>query len=403
MKSHLTRNIFAGFLGLAYVTSLHAADRAVLASNTFGERLFNELSQGSPAGNIIFSPFSISTALAMLAGGASGKTAAQFYQTFGVRSSPVEFQTGFGKLSKQLSVPGFESANRIWVDQRFSILPGYGQFTRKHYGAEAEKLNFQKEAEASRLAINNWVEDRTRNRIKDLFKPGDITPTTRLVLANAVYFKALWEKAFKQQKTEKADFKMMNAKKSKTVLVPMMQQQSVFEYLETPKFQAIALPYKDGGLTALVLLPREASQKAMLALQKELRPAKLEELLNSRLSPTEVKVFLPRFTFSLTSDLNPLLAKMGIVDAFRPGKADFSKISGNKDLSVSKAVHKAFIEVNEEGTEAAAATGMSMGITSMPTEEAVVFRADHPFLFLVIDRNSGTVLFAARVMNPAEH
>jgi len=381
------------------LNSALANEAAVNGSNKIGHTLFKVLSQEQSTENLVFSPFSIASALAMVTAGAAGKTQTQLVRAFGLKRSDTGFQNAFGRLNKQLASPSFKIANRLWVDQRFSILPSYAQLTQKIYDAKIDQQNFQTDPSAARNVINGWVAEKTNQRIKDLFGPRDLNRSTRLVLANAVFFKSTWKTPFEKKLTEEKPFLVLGKNGEQIISAPTMQKRGKMQYTDTQNFQALALPYSENGLLALILLPKAKSLSALSSIQNEFDSKRLKRLLNSELHMQELSLSLPKFSFLFTADLNPMLKKIGIIDAFSPSLADFSKINGRKDLNISKAVHKAFIEVNEEGTEAAAATGMGMDITAMP-EEPTEFKADHPFLFFVLEKTSGSVLFAARVMNP---
>jgi serpin B len=255
-------------------------------------------------------------------------------------------------------------------------------------------VDFVTETEKTRQKINRWVEDKTNDKIKNLIPEGALNAMTRLVLTNAIYFKGDWASQFDKDDTEDADFFVSP---EKTVTASLMYQKEEFKYAENELLQILQLPYKGDDLSMLVLLPKE--KIGLADLEKELTADKLTEW-QKRMYEQEIEVYLPKFKMTSQFSLSETLKKMGMSDAFDPGKADFSGMTGNKDLFISAVLHKAFVEVNEKGTEAAAATGVMMQL-SMALDEPV-FRADHPFIFMIQDNKTGSILFVGRVMDPTK-
>ena len=349
--------------------------------------LYQKLSGGND-GNLFLSPYSISSALAMVYGGARGETADQMGTTlrFGGQDAT---HPAFSFLRKKLN--GIQEkghvqlsvANSLWPQVDYAFQLDYLALTQEFYGSEIEPVDFITDTEGARQKINTWVEDKTNDRIKDLIPEGMLDPLTRLVLANAIYFKGNWASQFKPEHTRPAPFKLADGT---TVEVPMMSQTADFKLAHTPEFQLLELPYEGDDLSMLILLPSESDKLPELD---------LEAIAGLEFNEMEVMVQLPRFKLESTFQLDDTLAAMGMPLAFSR-QADFSGMTGTQDLYIGVVVHKAFVEVNEEGTEAAAATAVGMRTTSMPPQ----FTANHPFLFLIRENSTGAILFIGRVIDP---
>jgi serpin B len=348
--------------------------------------------------NLFYSPSSISTALAMTYAGARGNTADEMRKTLRLDTDGDElheaYESFIGALAKSGKKGGNELsvANALWCEKSMGLLPGFTGLLKSRYKAESKTLDFAKNPEKSRKTINGWVEKKTKDKIVDLIPSGVLNGTTRLVLTNAIYFKGAWASAFDKKKTHDAAF---TVSPGKSVTVPMMSQKADFGYAQTEDVQVLELAYKGDSLSMLVLLPVETD--GLENLEASLTPARLDDLV-AGLSEKEVRVQLPRFTMTTFFDLSNVLRSLGMEDAFDPGKADFSGINGERNLFISNVLHKAFVDVAVEGTEAAAATAVIMQITCVKLEP--LFMADHPFLFFIRDRASGAVLFAGRVTDP---
>ena len=349
-------------------------------------------------GNLFFSPYGLNTAFAMAYEGAKGKTADEMEKVFGFQKDRAAGRAGLEALARDLAAAAegaeFVQANAFWAQQDYKFLPDYVGILNKSYGAEANAADFKNDAESARKTINSWTGEKTKGKIKDLFAEGALNALTRLVLVNAVYFKGKWEAAFEKGLTADADFTLNSGAKIKAPLMTFKKNADL-EYGEAPGLQLLRLPYKGGTLALLVALPED--KKAFAELERTLNPGKLDSL-RKVLARQKVKVFLPRFTFSSAFQLNSSLAGLGMPAAFTDA-ADFSGMDGTKKLFIQKAVHKAFVEVNEEGTEAAAATGVAMGLKSMDFDFAM-FRADRPFLFFIEDTKTGLLLFMGRMEDP---
>ena len=353
--------------------------------------LYQKLSTESD-GNLFLSPYSISSALAMVYGGAGGETAEQMESTlyFGGQGPTHPALSHLRKSLNSIQKKGhvqLNVANSLWPQKDYVILPDYLALTREFYGSEIEAVDYKTDVEGARQKINGWVEDQTNDRIQDLIPEGMLDPMTRLVLANAIYFKGDWATQFKLEHTHPAPFIL---KPGQPVDVPMMSQTADFNFSYNKTFQALELPYEGDELSMLILLPTESD--GLPTLEKDLTLERVNEL---QFNKQEVMVFLPRFKLESTFSLGDTLASMGMPLAFSR-QADFSGMTATKELYIGAVVHKAFVEVNEEGTEAAAATAVGMRLTSMPLQ----FEANRPFLFLIRENHTGTILFIGRVTDP---
>lgn len=368
----------------------------VNGNNQFACDLYGRLRTES--GNLFFSPGSISTALAMTYAGAKGNTAAQMAAALHFKLPQDQLHPAFAALSERVSAKkeGMEVriANRLWGQAGYPFLPEYLQLTKHDYGAELGQVDFVSRTEAARQTINTWVEQQTDEKIKDLIPQGALDEMTRLVLTNAIYFKGDWASPFDKKATKKAPF-YLSADRS--VEVPMMFENGLFRFAAVDGDRILALPYAGDDLSMWVLLPKEID--GLAALEAKLTPETLQKW-ETALRRRSVDVYLPRFKAESSFSLSGVLQAMGMTTAFAPGQADFSGMTERKDLSISEVVHKAFVDVNEKGTEAAAATGVVIGITSV--QATPEFRADHPFVFLIRDNHTGSILFMGRMENPGD-
>lgn len=356
--------------------------------------------------NLFFSPFSISSALAITSEGARGTTAEEIRSVFHFPANQSAMRSGFADIIAGINSPSntytLRTANALWAEQKFSFLPEYISDAERYYGGKTTNLDFINVPDDSRVTINRWVEDQTEDRIKDLLHPGSINPATRLVITNAIYFKGTWVRQFDEKRTTDADFRTGSGT---TVPVPMMQrtdENARYGYAETPAFQALSMPYESGDgkeLSMFVILPKSNDLSTVEQSFNADSLATLQQSLNTR----RVMVYFPKFTMETKYSLPGLLSAMGMPTAFSSA-ADFSGMDGRRDLYIDDVIHQAFVDVNEEGTEAAAATGVTMQLTSLRVEEppVPVFRADHPFIFLIQDNETGNILFMGRVTNPAQ-
>ena len=388
--------------------SLKADAAAVVAGNSkFALELYAKLKSDPEVkkadGNLFFSPYSISTALAMTWAGARGETEKQMAQVLQFSLPQERLHQVLGALEKQLNAAGkkrgyqFSVANALWGQKGYGFLKEFLTLTKKNYGAGLREVDFINpvEREKARKTINGWVEKETKKKIKELIQPGILNKLTTLVLTNAIYFKGDWAIEFDKKETRDAPFRISA---DKEVTVPLMYQKGDFTYAQEDKLQILELPYKGDDLSMVVLLPTEVDE--LTELEKSLTPKELNRWL-TLLRKQEVHVYLPKFKMTTGPlELSDILKSMGMKDAFSLPPADFSGMTGRKDLYISNVLHKAFVAVDEKGTEAAAATAVVMargGISHEP-----VFRADHPFVFMIKDNRSGSVLFMGKVCNPAK-
>ena len=353
--------------------------------------------------NLFFSPYSISSALAITYEGARGTTADEIRSVLHFPANGTLMREGFAATDARLNRGSdnytLQTANALWAEENYQFLPEYVDAAAQWYGANVTNLDFRNNPDGSRQTINRWVEEQTEEKIRDLLPAGSIDALTRLVITNAIYFKGTWVEQFDPNETTDEEFRVGP---NETVQVRMMQrtdEDAVFGYTETDTLQALELPYAHGnrtGLSMLVLLPKGDNLTAV----EERLDADMVAGLRDSLDSQRVKVYFPKFTLETEYSLPRTLAAMGMPTAFT-GNADLSGMDGTKNLFVSDVVHKAFVDVNEEGTEAAAATGVVVNLVSMPLEDTTpVFRADHPFVFMIVEEDSGTILFAGRVANP---
>jgi serpin B len=372
---------------------------AVAGNNAFAIDLFHELRTGAAGKNLLVSPFSVSTALAMTYAGARNGTAAQMADVLHFDLPDDRRHTALGSLISDLNVPraGYELAvaNRLFGQHGVPFKQPFLDLNSQSYGAPLEPMNFAADPNAARIHINEWVAERTNDRIEELLPPGAVDSLTRLVLTNAVYFDGQWKYQFDPEDTRDAPF---HTSRSEQVQTPTMFQRAAFRYGRFDSFQMLEMPYSGDDLSMVIMLPNEVD--GLADLESQLSTEMFQESVQS-LQEREVDVYLPKFTFSDEFDLAGTLAGMGMTDAFDAGKADFGGIADRDayDLHITGVFHKTFIDVHEVGTEAAAATGVVVGVTSVPLEPPV-FRADHPFLFAVRDAHSGSFLFLGRLNEP---
>uniref|UniRef100_G3NAX8 Leukocyte elastase inhibitor n=1 Tax=Gasterosteus aculeatus TaxID=69293 RepID=G3NAX8_GASAC len=373
------------------------------ANTTFSLALLKKFGDKDKTANVFYSPFSISSALAMVMLGAKGNTATQIKVktlTFNVSDDVhVSFAQLLSELNKAGAPYALSVANRLYGEKSYEFVEDYLGSTKKHYSAELEAVDFVSGSEAARLNINKWVHEQTQGKIKDLLAEGLLDEYTRLVLVNAIYFKGNWNKKFQESATQDVKFRI---NKNQTTSVKMMHQKSKFPvtYIPEANCQVLEMPYKGMELSMLIFLPSdiEDSTTGLEKLEKALTYDNFVDWTRpDMMNEVEIRVGLPRFKMEENYDMKNVLVSMGMVDAFDPVMCDFSGMAPGNDLVLSKVVHKAFVEVNEEGTEAAAATAAIMMLRmSMPAS----FIADHPFLFFIRHNPSMSILFAGRYCSP---
>eukprot|EP00092_Neocalanus_flemingeri_P069751 GFUD01085537.1.p1 GENE.GFUD01085537.1~~GFUD01085537.1.p1 ORF type:complete len:468 (+),score=155.40 GFUD01085537.1:327-1730(+) len=370
--------------------------RSVAASNEqFSSKLYDVLK--GEEGNLIMSPFSVSGVMAMVSAGAGGNTLQQIQSGLSF-PSPSSLQLGYQDTIPALrSTDNFtlEAANTVFAMKDFSVLPQYQEMLHRSFHASIQAVDFGDKHGAAKM-INNWVEKMTRDKIKHLIKADMLSALTRLVLVNAIYFKGDWAAKFDPQLTKKQNF---SVSPTITVKMPMMIQEREFPwaYLDPLASTMVELPYKGDRIVMQVLLPED--RHGLGELEEKLNNYDVQELFAKASFETKVMVQLPKFKLEQRIPLTEHLITLGMKDMFTEGVADFSGIDGTRQLFISSVVQKAFIEVNEEGSEAAAATGAVMMMRSMPAPPEQ-FVADHPFIFYVRDKTTGMLLFQGRVVDP---
>ncbi|XP_054620829.1 leukocyte elastase inhibitor-like [Dunckerocampus dactyliophorus] len=421
------------------------------ANVTFSLALFEKLSEEDKTASVFFSPFSISAALAMTLLGARGNTAAQMLEVLGFtkpkpptmpeqveqqRQSPMQMQmqtrqrikmqmqisklphylkevlgesqdevhTHFKQLLTEFNEPNskysLSIANRLYGEKTYDFVEDFLDLTRKYYLAELESVDFKENVEEARVNINKWVEANTQDKIQEILAKDKVPDTTKLLLVNAIYFKGNWNKQFKEENTVDAPFRI---NKNETKPVKMMYQKGKFplKFIEELNSQILEMPYKGKVLSMLIFLPNqiEDNTTGLEKLKRNLSYATITEWTRSDvMTEVEVQVGLPRFKMEATYELDKVLPSMGMVDAFDSSRSNFSGMSPNNDLLVSKVIHKAFVEVNEEGTEAAAAT--TVIVVERTSVISNTFIADHPFLFFIRHNPTNTILFAGQYSSP---
>jgi serpin B len=359
----------------------------------------------STADNLFFSPHSISTALAMTWAGANGQTEQQMAETLHFVLPQERLHPVFNELDLQLEsrAEGGEGSdgqgfrlrlvNSSWAQRDYPILTTFLDVLAESYGAAVRLVDFIGDAEGARQTINAWVEGQTEDRIQDLLPTGSVDALTRLVLVNAVYFNAAWAQPFGEEYTYDATFFRPDGG---SVTVPMMHQEDSFPYARGDGWQAIELPYEGEDLGMLILVP---DRGRFAEIEGHLDAAGLTALVGA-LADREVRLSLPRWTLAGTTfSLKEALSELGMASAFTP-EADFSAITGARDLWIDDVLHQAFVKVDESGTEAAAATAVPLTLAAAPGD-TVVLDVDRPFLYLIRDRPTGAVLFLGRVMDPS--
>ncbi len=380
------------------------ADSIVQGNNEFALDLYTHLAR-SGASNLFFSPYSISSALAMTFAGARGRTEQEMVSVLRFDAEQDRLHVAFSKLNEQIFAgknSGYKitAANRLWGQQGYQVWPEFLELLRTRYGADLEQLDFGGQPESACQKINQWVQDQTAGKITNLISPEALDEVIRLLLTNAIYFKGDWTKSFDEAATREESFHLDSLKEMK---VQMMHQQAGFAYGRVGDVQVLELPYGNRDLSMVVLLPKHVGGLAKL--EAALSVSNVDKWLTALL-PQTVKVFLPKFRLTQKFALAEVLKSMGMATAFDITAADFFGITVQRaciliPICISEVIHSAFVEVNEEGTEAAAATAVIMGYVGMPPP-VPEFRADHPFVFMIRHNASGSILFLGRVVNPLD-
>ncbi len=354
--------------------------------------------------NVFFSPYSISQALAMTYSSARGETEKQMSDTLHFVLSQDRLHPAFNGLDIELSKRGegaqgkdeegfrLNIVNAIWGQEDYRFLSEFLDVLAENYGAGLRALDFVNAPEESRITINDWVSEQTEGRIEDLIPEGAIDALTRLVLTNAIYFNAAWQFPFNEDATTDGPFYLLDGGE---VIVPMMTQTESFGYTKGDDYQAVELPYDGQELSMIILLPSDGQFENF---ESSMVYQRVTEIISS-LAGQQVNLTIPKFEFESEFSLKKALTTMGMPVAFS-ADADFSGMTGNRDLAIDDILHKAFVSVDEAGTEAAAATAVIMTLTAVPAPPVVV-TVDRPFIFLIRDIETGTILFIGRVVNPS--
>lgn len=392
----------SGQLGPLFCVAAFAMEQLSTANTRFALDLFRTLNENNPTGNIFISPISISSALAMVVLGTRGTTAAQVSKAL-YFNTVEEIHSRFQSLNADINKRGapyiLKLANRLYGEKTYNFLPEFLASTQKMYGAELASVDFQHTSEDARKVINEWVKGQTEGKIPELLAAGVVDSMTKLVLVNAIYFKGNWQEKFVKEATTDTPFRL-NKKDTKIVKMMYQKKKLPYGYIQDLKCRVLELPYEGAELSMVILLPDDIEDEStgLKKIEKQLTLEKLHEWTKpENLDLIEVNVHLPRFKLEESYNLNSHLARLGIEDLFN-SKADLSGMSGARDLFISKVVHKSFVEVNEEGTEAAAATaGIATFCMLMPEENFVV---DHPFIFFIRHNPSANILFLGRLSSP---
>ena len=368
--------------------------------NAFSMAFYKQM--GQTGMNVFFSPWSISCAVAMLREGAQGTTANEIDGVFGFSANDTMRQACFASIYNKLNEINsdyqLKTANALWADNAYSVLGSYQTTLQNRYGAEARNLDFRGQPDPSRQEINKWVEDQTNKKIMDLLPPGSITGATRLVLSNAIYFNGTWQKEFNVNSTYNGTFYINQTNDVKVRMMLRADKNSDFNYYSNDDVQLLEMNYKGNTTSMIILLPRSND---IGGLESSISIDKVSSWLN-KADVRQVEVHIPRFNLTLECKLKDTLKKMGMPTVFSDS-ADLSGIDGQPDVKVDEGYHKAFVKVDEKGTEAAAATAIVVAPTSSGgggSPSPPVFRADHPFIFIIQDKRTGAFLFMGKVANP---
>jgi serpin B len=378
--------------------TLSAANRLAAGMNQFAADLYQKLARANPE-NLIFSPFNTGAALSMLLEGASGGTASEIAKVLHQVYPDPNYAAALASLTKELMDEAngngneLSTANAVWVERGFRIRSDYRDKMQALLQGSVGQLSFLDHPEQARSEINSWTEQRTKGRITELFPRGSIDANTRLVAAAAIYFYGKWQAAFHPERTHPAPFQLAGGG---AVQTPFMNQTGRFGYAETGAAQILEMKYRASPLVFDVLLPK--SRDGLGSLEQEMTADNLAAWLKPVESRT-VEVSMPKFRAESQFSLRTALSKLGMATAFTEA-ADFSGIDDRRDLKLSDVLHKAFVDVAEEGTEAAAATGSAVTMVAMVAAPRLVFRADHPFAFVIRDARTGLILFAGRLTHP---
>ncbi|MCC5825898.1 serpin family protein [Alkalimonas sp.] len=375
-----------------------AFEQLIDNNNDFALRLYQWQAENDE--NLFFAPMSVSLAMAMSYAGARQQTATEMATALNFQLPDEQLHSAMNKLLLQLhdtAATGdypitFNLTQASWLEQSYVVLPEYLDLLAVHYDAGVHQIDFKEQPDKARATINNWVAEQTEGKLSELLAEGSVTADTRLMLLNTMFFKANWAQPFKPADTQQVDFFPLNGS---TVQVPMMQRDAVRTlYAEGAGYQVIRLAYANQQFAMLVLVPSEGN---FIAFEAELNLDRLQQI-RQQLSEHLVDLTLPKFQLQHQLNLKSVLQDFGMQEAFQPGSADFSGIDGTQSLFIGSAVHQAVIDVDEYGTEAAAATAVEMGVTSAPPPAALT--VNRPFIYLIEEQGTGAILFMGRFLEP---
>ncbi len=375
------------------------ANGVIEANNLFASDLYDKYKSGD--GNLFFSPYSISSALSMTYEGAKGQTAEEIQLVLHLPDDKnrihSDFKSIYTELNKAEKTYKLTTANALWAQEDYPFVDEYFNVVEEYYDGKVTNLDFKKDTENSRVTINNWVEDKTNDKIQDLIPTGMLTPDTRLVLTNAIYFKANWSNQFDAEDTRDGKFKLNSGQEVDTRL---MHKTSNYNYGETSDLQILEMDYLDNDLSMIMILPKD---NKLGKVEDDISKDKLEDWKND-MQTEKVRVTMPKFKFETKYFMAKDLKEMGMPTAFKYPDADFTGMSPIDELYIDEVIHQTFIEVAEYGTEAAAATAVIMraGSTGEPIEEPKIFNADHSFIFIIQQKDSGNILFMGRMSDPTQ-
>nr|XP_006115613.1 leukocyte elastase inhibitor isoform X1 [Pelodiscus sinensis] len=389
-------------LSLVYLINLVTMEKLSNANTQFALELFRKLNETNPTGNIFFSPLSISAAVAMVVLGARGNTETQLLKTLHfdvVEELHSRFQTLTSDINRSGAPYLLKLANRLYGEKTYSFLEDFLTKTQKLYRADLATVDFLHASDEARKQINQWVGEQTEGKIPKLLSESSVNSMTKLVLVNAIYFKGSWAEKFKETNTKEMQFRL-NKKEKKPVQMMYQKEKFPFGYISELKCRMLELPYDGKDLSMIILLPDDINDDStgLQKLEKQLTLEKLQEWTQPQnMHPIDTHVHLPKFKLEDSYDLKSALTGLGLQDIFDCGKADLSGMSGARNLFLSQIVHKSFIDVNEEGTEAAAATAAIANFCMLMEED---FNADHPFLFFIRHKPTQSILFFGRYASP---
>jgi len=374
------------------------ANSVVEANNLFAADLYDKYK--SEEENLFFSPYSISSALSMTYEGAKGKTAEEMQVVLHLPDDKNQIRSDFKNLYNDLNKADktykLTTANALWAQEDYPFVDEYFNVVDEYYDGKVTNLDFKTDTENSRVTINNWVEDKTNDKIQDLIPAGMLSPATRLVLTNAIYFKANWSNQFDAEDTRDGKFKLSSGQ---DVDAKLMHKTSNYNYGETGDIQILEMDYLDNDLSMIIILPKDDKLNKV---ENDFSKDKLKDWKND-METEKVRVTLPKFKFETKYFMAKDLKEMGMPTAFKYPDADFTGMSLTDELYIDEVIHQTFVEVAEYGTEAAAATAVIMRLGSAsPTEEPKIFTADHPFIFIIQQKDTGNILFMGRMSNPSK-